>query len=365
MAKETVEVDGQFFEIPNDVDPNKLELFKEYCKLKIEWEKMDRTFKVDDKVTLNFPRVRKKDLEYIKDQPEKVQREINKKRKEVQTHLVRMMHAKSRITKKSKKEVRDELEDMSSELIELFGRDYSVAEVHKILKDRNINIAYPVLLRFAKRNDDKIKELRSKWREEIDDVSISIKRSRLEKLNLLLNDLLQHYEDATPLNKLSYSKEIRGILEQARKEVEGEELKLTVTGRIDIEATISSYLNESQILRDLTIHQMVISRVATRLGIPSMAIIERLANSFYSSFNGFKPNNDLSTKILYPSATNYDILELEEKSKQFENKQFEPAVTEIKHKQTKERVTNARTKMNKKLEELLERTDKVKKETKK
>lgn len=359
MIKETVEVDGQLFEVPEDVSINKLELFKEYCRIKTEWDKMDKTFEVDG-VVIHFPRVRKKDLEYIKTKDKEVQKAFEDKRKQIQAHLVKMMHAKSKITRKSKKEVRDELSDMSSELIELFGRDYSVAEVHKLLKDRNINIAYPVLLRFAKRNDDKIKELRNKWREDINDVSISIKRSRLEKLNLLLNDLLQHYDDATPLNKLNFSKEIRGILEQARKEIEGEELKLTVTGRIDIEATISSYLNESQILRDLTIHQIVISRVAARLGIPSMAIIERLANSFYSKFNGFRTNNDLSTKILYPSSVNYDILELEEKNKQLDVVKFESVVTEIKNKSTRERVDVARTKINKKLEELLERTDKIK-----
>lgn len=360
---QTVEVDGQFFEVPDYIDISKLKDFEDYCRTRLEWDHLDKTFEIEEGVIVTFPRVLPKHKKLLTGKSAELQEAFNKRRQVVQNQLVKLMHAKSKIAKKSSKTVREEIEDRTSEILELFGQEYSVAEVHKIFKERNINIPYPSLLRFAKRNDEKIRELKNQWREDINDVSISIKRSRLEKLNYLLNDLLQNYETATPLNKIQYSKEMRGIIEQARKEVEGEEVKLTVTGRIDIEATISSYLNESQILRDLTIHQIVISRVAARLGLNSMVIIERLANSFYSQFNGFRPNNDLSTKILYPSSTNYDILDLENKNKKLEQTTHKPVEIEVLSTFQKNKVQANRDKLNKKLDELIKRNDAVKKST--
>lgn len=361
MEKQTIEVGNQFFEVPNYVEDNKLEEFKDYCQLQLEWEQANKKFELEEGVIVTFPRVLKRHKKILQTKPKEVQEEFEKQRQYVQGLLIKMMHSKGRIFKKSSKDVKAELEDHTTQILELLGQDYSVAEVHKIFKDKNVNIAYPVLLKFAKRNEEKVRELKNIWREGIDDVSISIKRSRLEKLNYLLNDLLQHYERATPLSKITYSKEIRGILDQARKEVEGEEVKLTINGRIDIEATISTYLNQHNILRDLTIHQIVISRVAARLGIPSGAIIDRLAFSFYSKFNGFNSNKDLSTKILYPSAVNYDILDLENKNKTLETKTFEPVEVKVDHYLSKTRVRDGRDKLNKKLEQLLDRNQEIKK----
>jgi len=359
--KQTIEVDGQLFEVPDYVTDNKLDLFEEYCRIRLEWDNMNKTFPLEDGIVVTFPRVLPKHKKMLQVKPYSVKKAFEEQRQMVQNQLVKLMHAKSKIAVKNQKQVRAELEDKTTEILELFGRDYSVAEVHRFYKDKNINIPYPSLLRFAKRNNEKIRELRNEWREDIEDVSISIKRSRLEKLNYLLNDLLQNYESATPLNKINYSKEIRGIIEQARKEVEGEEIKLTVSGRIDIEATISSYINESQILRDLTIHQIVISRVAARLGIPCGAIIERLANSFYAQFNGFRANDDLSTKILYPSSVNYDILDLEKKNKQIEEIKPKTVTAEIINPSHKARVQSSREKINQKLDEMIKRTSTVKK----
>lgn len=361
MEKQAIEVEGQFFEIPDYVQPNKIEEFKEYLKVRIEWDNIDKTFELPNGVVVTFPRVNAKHKQYVASLDEKLQMEFYAKRDMVQNQLVKLMRAKVKVSKKSRADVKMEMNNQTSRILELLGQDYSVSEVHKILWRDKINIPYPSLLRFAKRNEEKIRELRNNWREDIQDVSISIKRSRLEKLNYLLNDLLQNYDNATPLNRIPYSKEIRGILEQARKEVEGEEIKLTVSGRIDVEATIASYINESHLLRDLTIHQIVISRVAARMGIASGAIIDRLANSFYNKFNGFRSNNDLSTKILYPSAVNYDILDLQEKNKALEQKVFEAPSLEVKNYQTKARMNINRDKLNKKIEQLLSNTEKVKK----
>ncbi len=361
MERQTIEVEGQFFEVPDYVGANKLKEFEDYLKVRLEWDRMDKTFELPDGTVVTFPRVNQRHKQIVETLDEERRKAFYDQREMIKNQLVKLMQSKAKVSRRSSAEVKTELNDHTSKILELFGQDYSVAEVQKILYNQRVNIPYPSLLRFAKRNEEKIRELRNNWREDINDVSISIKRSRLEKLNYLLNDLLQHYEKSTPLNRISYSKEIRGIIDQARKEVEGEEVKLTVTGRIDIEATINSYINESQLLRDLTIHQIVISRVAARLNIPSGAMIERLASSFYSKFNGFRPNEDLTTKILYPSSVNYDILDLQEKNKALEQKTYEMPSLEVKNYQTKAKVNINRDKLNKKIDQLLNNTERVKK----
>lgn len=198
-------------------------------------------------------------------------------------------------------------------ILELFGRFLNVKQVHKRLLDEGYNVPYDKLLTFYKKEKEKIRELRNKASEEYDDISLGIKRTRLETLDYLLFDLRQIYDSQPPQNKLNFSKEIRGIIEQARKEVEGDELKLTINGRIDINATIDVAMKNSTLLQNLTIAQMVISRVAARTGIPYGRIVSRLANSFYSKFNGFSVNQDLSQDPIYPSSFNYDIFDLKDR----------------------------------------------------
>lgn len=318
---------GIEYPIPENVPAEGREDWIKYRKLEIDWSEMKKTITLSDGREIRLPNINIKGT--VKNEPPDIQEKAMALSSELRSHCIKMMHAKNRL-KKPSPVVELISDNESTQILELLGRDYSVTEVHRVLLKSNIKVDYNILLKFAKLNEDKIRELRTRWREDINDVSLSIKRSRLEKLNYLLNDLFEHFNKATPNKKLEFSREIRGIIEQARKEVEGEEIKLTVNGRIDIEATISNYMNDSRILQDLTLHQIVISRVATKLGMTSQYLIERLAHSFYSKFNGFRRNSDLSTKILYPSAVNYDILELEQKNKAIVAKQDKFLIEDVK-----------------------------------
>lgn len=201
------------------------------------------------------------------------------------------------------------------QILEMLGKDLTATEISIVLKKKGEKVHPREIRKFQLQHYEEVQDMRKKWREDLSDLSISVKKSRLNKLNYLLIDLYELYKNAGLSMRLNISKEIRGILEQARKEVEGEELKLTVSGKIDVEATINHYMRDSGLLQGLTIQQLVISRISSRLGLNSQYFMDRLAYSFYAKWNGFRKNDDLKTKPIYPSASNYDILDLERKSK--------------------------------------------------
>jgi hypothetical protein len=179
----------------------------------------------------------------------------------------------------------------------------SVAEVSIFLdKKYGVKISYEALKKFEQRNQPKIADTRRDADLAVGDLGISYKRNRLMKLAYLLNDRLEIYSQS---HERADSMEIRGILEQARREVEGDKLKIDISGRIDIEASVKNEIEELM-LKNLTINQIILSRVCARLGVPTMYLQERLTNSFYSKFNGFR-KSDLTQEVEYPSAVVYDF----------------------------------------------------------
>jgi len=200
-------------------------------------------------------------------------------------------------------------------LLELFGRWFTPAQVHKELIEKGIETKFKDVELFYRQNIEKIRESRNTLSENYDDLPIGIKRSRLEKLNHLLDYWYNEFDNCKHNKKLQLdiSKEIGRILEQARKEVEGEELKLTINGRIDIEATINVAMKNSVIMQDLTVIQMVVSRVCQRTGIPYNKMVHRLANSYYSRYAGLRKSDSLNEKPVYPSTINYDIIDMRPK----------------------------------------------------
>lgn len=205
-----------------------------------------------------------------------------------------------------------DIENYKTEILELFSRWFSPAQVHKELTKKGINIRYKDIDVFYKSNKELIREHRNKISEDYDDLPIGVKRSRLEKLNLLLNYFLNEFEkDGSKIkDNIEVSKEMRALLDQARKEVEGDELKLTINGRIDIEQTINVIMKNSVIMQDLTLQMIVMAKVCMRTGIPFLKMVHRMANSFYAKYNGFRYADNLNDKPVYPSSVQYDILDM-------------------------------------------------------
>lgn len=318
MAVKKVIIRGREEEVPKGVMD--IEAWKNYRRAWIDYKESpsrDYTFSTGVKVKLPYPGLEKFcENEGISSREMKLAQKKAKEFRSLQASITHMKKLAFTAPGQPPITVRSYsflLKQHETYILELFGKFYNSRQVHKKLLEDKIVVSYEAIHSFFQQNREKIRELRNKAQENIDDLSIGIKRGRLEILDFLLGDLKELYNKQTPSQKISYSKEIRGIVEQARKEVEGDELKLTVNGRIDVTATIETVMRGATLTQDLTIAQMVLSRVAARTGTSYMKLATRLANSFYAKFNGFRKNDNIAEDPIYPSSFNYDIFEMRDR----------------------------------------------------
>ena len=311
--------------LPEEVKgPKEIEAYKQYAQLKYDWENVEvRKFKSKNGKTYSLPCMNLKMVVAILPEDEKEKfLELNKKALSMTGKLNGWRN--KFLPPVREVDRRSLFDEYASKILEMLGRGWTAQEVHAELFRQGVDIPYRTIFEFHAKNRAQVSELRSKFNEDIKDVSLSSKRSRLERLNYIYHEINQDFEKCTtPLLRGSLSRELRGIIDQARKEVEGENLKLTVEGNIDVNATLGAAIENNKLLYGLTIQQMVISRVAARLHLPSQYLIDRLAHSYYALHNGYRTNADLKTKPLYPTSVPYDILseEMTAKNAQWEEKQ--------------------------------------------
>lgn len=211
-------------------------------------------------------------------------------------------------------------------LLDLFGSMYSIKDVKKTIKKREgYDLEDGELTKFYNENKSIIENRQNKYVVKSDKYRVATEAGRLEILNDILTDLQLKYEDhidrGQETKALIISREIRAILEQARKEVKGNELKLTVDGKIDINATIHGGENISRVMRDIPINSIIIGLVSAKSGIRPEIMINQLASSWYKDFNGFNKNILGQEKIMLPGdlIKQYDWNDLEKKNEQFLN----------------------------------------------
>lgn len=211
-------------------------------------------------------------------------------------------------------------------LLDLFGSMYSIKDVKKTIKKREgYDLEEGELTKFYNENKSIIENRQNKYVVKSDKYRVATEAGRLEILNDILTDLQLKYEDhidrGQETKALIISREIRAILEQARKEVKGNELKLTVDGKIDINATIHGGENISRVMRDIPINSIIIGLVSAKSGIRPEIMINQLASSWYKDFNGFNKNILGQEKIMLPGdlIKQYDWNDLEKKNEQFIN----------------------------------------------
>lgn len=195
--------------------------------------------------------------------------------------------------------------DIEVKMIKLFGEFNSVDDVKKIVHERHhVHIGYKELLRFFAKHKAEIDAKRASFLTTTNEYKIATEAGRLQILNTILVDLQLRYtgfmEKGSIDKALVFSREIRNILEQARKEVKGNELKLTVDGRIDITATLHGQENVDRVMRTLPINSIVIGIVAAKNNIDPAVLVAQLASSYYKDFNGFNRNILGREKIMLP-----------------------------------------------------------------
>lgn len=188
-----------------------------------------------------------------------------------------------------------------AKIIDLFGKYYTAEEVWKICNQQmGMCVDITTVRKFRLDNEVVINQKKAEYILKRQDFRLATETGRLEELSDLYGTIKQKFEMSG--GKLDYSKELRALIDSIRKEVKGDEIKLTVDGKIDINATIQANKNVLDLARKIPIHMLVIGLVAARQNIDPTQIMGSLATSYYSKLNGFNGMVDETPReIVYPS----------------------------------------------------------------
>lgn len=208
--------------------------------------------------------------------------------------------------------------EIMSYIVKLFGEMNGVDDVQKILKEeKKIKLTQKELQAIFAKKKAEIESKRAVFLASSNQYKVATEAGRLQIINTIIIDLQHRYQKYLAEEKeekaLIFEREIRNMLEQARKEVKGNELKLTVDGKIDIVATLHGQENVSRVFRTLPINSIIIGLVAAKSGLDPTVLVHQLATSYYKDFNGFNKIILGREKIMLPGdlirAANWEELE--------------------------------------------------------
>jgi len=199
-------------------------------------------------------------------------------------------------------------------IIELFGRRYPLKEIHRIcVKNLKIIISKDLLLKIEQENLELISNLHARYKDgDVTDLRLSSKRGRLEEIEDLFYQIKASFEET---GSKADARLLKELIESARKE-EGEKVSVKVQGELNM--TIKHEISDvsQEIFKHLNLNQIIISRVASRMGVNPLQIITDMQTSAYARFNGMINLQDSSTQeeyenMVYPTAMPYDFGNIE------------------------------------------------------
>lgn len=201
-------------------------------------------------------------------------------------------------------------------IIELFSRLYNLGEVCEILKkEYQLGLSLTDVKTIRNENEQLILQKQEEYKTQYSDVRLGYKRCRLDELNTIYNFAKEKYfEKTTP----DYHKSLIITLEQIRKEVEGD--TFTINGNIDInlDVKISQVIHEN-ILKTTPLRNIILIKMAEKLGVNLIKVIEDLARSPYNKVNSVLAAATQTEITEYPSYFNYDWDEIEKNNKAQQN----------------------------------------------
>jgi len=210
------------------------------------------------------------------------------------------------------------LEFRKADILDLFGQYKSIDQVYDAIKSWGLTISKTRLTNFFYENKGDIDDRRIRFVASEKDYYLSTGTGRIESLSYLYTKLLEKFDETT---SVKYAAEIRAIIEQVRKEVKGDEIRLTVDGKIDVTATMNANLTIQELNQKLSINMFIVGLVAAKKGLNPQSIMAQLGNSFYADYNGFKEIKEKETMELPSHFINsYDWNNIENIHKEKEKK---------------------------------------------
>lgn len=208
----------------------------------------------------------------------------------------------------------DIIQGRKGQLIEEFGKYRTIDQVYKMIREEwGLSVNLNKLRDFFEENLAEIKNRRARFLTESKEFYLTTETGRVESLSYLFEEVMKLFKET---KQVKYSAEVRSIIEQVRKEIKGEEIRLTVDGKIDISASIQANRTIQELNRIIPINLFVVSLVAAKKGIEPTSIMAQLSHSFYSKWNGFAPSAEDGERIVLPSefVQGYDWAEIERKN---------------------------------------------------
>ena len=203
------------------------------------------------------------------------------------------------------------LSPYEEDIMELLGRMFTVPEVMKILGEENgICVSEDDVKRVLKTHIIEIERRREEYRNKITDVRLYNKRPRLDELCWMYSKMKSRY---IVLNSIDAYNVMLRTLEQIRKEAEGDVLNINGVLDINIEATIQNHI-QKEILKTINLKEIILGRVAARMGFDLKKLIAGLHNSYYAKFVDIGGDYDPQAEMVYPSTMAYDFTAIEKQS---------------------------------------------------
>ena len=200
-----------------------------------------------------------------------------------------------------------------NEILDLFGKYYTLDEVYlTVISDWGFHdVRKSEIDRFRKNNINIIEQKRSEYKRDVSEIRLGYKRSRLEELSHLYSIRKREFDN----NNYSREdeRELRAILEQIRKEVEGD--KLVIDGNLDMKVShqIEAHVNIN-LMKELPMKSIILARAAAKLNVSVEKLVYKLSHSYYSKYTGFSGRPTIEdTDVKYPSQFMYDFTDIADK----------------------------------------------------
>lgn len=189
-----------------------------------------------------------------------------------------------------------------AELIELFGKMFTLGEVHEIvLKIWKLPIKKEALGDWRTRNQEAINARIEVHKREYSDVRLAYKRSRLEELTYLYTKRRRIYDLS---GKGDDHRLLLATLAQIKQEVEGDLIRIDGALTMDIEATINNKMQETY--NFINLKEIIIARVAAKNGLEVASLIKGISAGYYFR-NLHADKRDDTTPQNFPSSQTYDF----------------------------------------------------------
>lgn len=200
----------------------------------------------------------------------------------------------------------------TTELIELFGRMFTIDEVFVMcVEDWGLPASKKMLSEFRNHYAEIISDKINHHKKSFADLRLGIKKSRLEEMCWMYAELKRDYKKN---RQVKFIEQMRGVLQDIRKEIEGDKIIIEGNFDINIEGAVNEHL-QNEVLKNISIRDLIIGRVAARVGSNPALLVYYLTRSYYNRFSGTTgPIEDAEYQtITYPNDAGYDFNEIEKR----------------------------------------------------